>query len=225
MIPPDFNLNPATKVGSRLWVLHHFDVSQISMHASFAYFALLLASVTGSLRAAPPEMQIPGGISPKLNRELVILSNPGTPDAPHAISVTIRDAKSHKTIASDTFEPFGIMAGVDPRMRVVWSPTGEYVALNLRWTRHTTNTLIYHIAKSGLIRMEIPFYWSEAQKVLGAGADFSGGIETPLRWRDDHTLIVRTQGGLRDQTDFDLLVTVSTTGSKTTIQSVTRNKQ
>ena len=170
-------------------------------------------------------MQIPGGVFPKLNRELVLIPKLGTPDEPHAISVTIRDAKSHDTIASDTFVPFGIITEVTLSMRVVWSPTGEYVALNLRSTRHTTDTFIYRLTASGLIRMEIPSYWSEAQKILGAHADFRGGVETPLRWRDEHTLIVRSQGTLRDQeTGFDLAVAIAFTASKPAIQSVAINK-
>ncbi len=185
-------------------------------------FAMLVLGT--QIYADSPELRIPGSVSPKLDRELVLISKPDEPDEPHAISIAIRHATSHKLIASDTFIPFGVITEVAPCMRVAWSPTGDYVALNLRDTRHTTNTFIYRVTKSGLVRMEIPFYWSEAQTLLGADADFRGGVEIPLRWSTDQTLIVQSRGGLRDQTEFDLLLTIALTGSKASIQSVTLNK-
>jgi hypothetical protein len=190
---------------------------------SFLLFAILVTATR--LPAMPPEFKIPGSVSTKLDRELVLIPRQDDPSEPPAISVTVRHAKSHEIIASDTFFPFGVLTEVDPRMRAVWSPTGEYVALNLRDERHTTDTFIYRITKSGLSCIEIPFYWSAAQKILGADADFRGGTETPLRWRDAHTLIVRSQGTLRNnESGFDLLLTVALPGSKPSIQSVTLNK-
>jgi len=189
-------------------------------------FLLSVMLVLGARsHASPPELRIPGAVSTKLDRELVLILRQDDPSEPHAISVTVRHAKSHEIIASDTFFPFGVLTEVDPRMRAVWSPTGEYVALNLRDTRHTTDTFIYRITKSGLSCIEVPFYWSAAQKILGADADFRGGTETPLRWRDAHTLIVRSQGTLRNnESEFDLLLTVALTRSKPSIHSVTLNK-
>ena len=200
----------------------HLERSFAPMHA-FLLFLMLVAGTR--LDATPLELRIPGAVSTKLDRELVLIPKEDEPGEPNALSVIVRHAKSHKIIASDTFFPFGILTEVDPRMRVAWSPTGEYVALNLRDTRHTTTTFIYRITKSGLSRIEIPFYWSAAQKILGADADFRSGIETPLRWKDAHTLVVRSQGTLRNsQSEFDLLVTIAFTGSKPSIQSVTPNK-
>ena len=188
----------------------------------FSFLAILVFGAR--LHAAPAAIQIPGGASTKLDRELVLTSAPATPDIPDAMRVTIRRLRSHKTIASDTFEAFRVVTEVDPRTRAAWSPTGEYVALNLQGTRHTTDTLIYRLTKALLTRIEMPFYWSEAQKVLGAGADFRGGIETPLRWLDRHTLVVRSQGDLRDDTEFDLLLTIRFAGTKVAVQSVTLNR-
>src|SRR4051794_5724935 len=84
---------------------------------SFLLFAILVTATR--LPARPPEFPIPGSVSTKLDRELVLIPSQDDPSEPQAISVTVRHAKSHEIIASDTFFPFGVLTEVDPRMRAV----------------------------------------------------------------------------------------------------------
>ena len=186
------------------------------------FIAVLLYGLR--LHAAVPEIQIPGGISSSLNREIILTPKEGEPGDPNALSVVVRYQKSHKTIASDIIVPFGQITEAEPYMKASWSPTGEYIAFNLRDCRHDTETFVYRVTKSAITRIEIPYYWDQARKVLKPDADCFGGTDTPIRWLDEKTLLMRSQGGLRDESKYDLLVTIEFTDSKPLIHSVKLNK-
>lgn len=193
-----------------------------------ATFAALLF-LAAHLRADPKEIPIDGGVFEKGKCEIIIQTNPKEQNDPNwgpdVVRIVVRDSKSKKELASDLFNPFGRMTEPDPDMKAVWSPDGKYVALNLRETRHATTAYLFQVNPPKLTCIELPSYWSKAEKFLGSKADFRGGIETPLRWSDSKTLIVRSRGTLRNNdSEFGLLVTVSIKGSKPKIQSVTLNK-
>jgi hypothetical protein len=196
-------------------------ISRLPFRATRALVIVAALAFISCVDAAVPEIQIAGGVSPALGRELVLVPTAKVPAEPSTLRAVVRDIRSHADVASDTVTTFGRRTESEPYLRAAWSPNGRYVAFNLQWTRHTRETLVYHIAGSSMTRMELPRYWPQAQRALGKAADFVGGTETPLRWRDDHTLIVRSTGSLRDERGFDLLVTITFAGSKASIRSVT----
>lgn len=172
------------------------------------------------------EIQIPGSKSIKNDRELVLTPSPYSAGSPYGFCVTIRHLKSHKdtATASNSICPFNYPTLCEPYMIAKWNSAGTYVAFNLRDTRHFSDVFVYQIKSSSITSIDIPDYWSTAWKILGKHAGFYGGSETPIRWTNNHTLIMRSKGKLRDLSDFDFLVTIELAGEKASIRSVTLNK-
>jgi hypothetical protein len=195
-----------------------FPASRRSSRRALA--VAMLCAVGSQIMAAGPEIHLPGGVSAHLHRELVLIPQPDDAAQPGRVKALVRDINTGAGIASDILTPFGRLAASEPYVRAVWSPDGSYVAFNIQWTRHTRQTLVYHLAQSRLTLIRFPEYWLEARRALGRRADFVGGTATPVRWIDRHTLAVRSVGTLRDETPFDLVVTATVTKSTAAIRSV-----
>ena len=199
--------------------------SCVSLGLMRALVGATICALFGRADAAASEIHMPGAASSKLHRQLVLIPVAAAPAHEYTCKVVIRDTRSNAEVASDPLIAYGRVAGREPYMRAAWSTDSRYVAFNMQWTRHTRETLVYQVTASGMTRIQLPEYWRDAQRALGKAAEFVGGTETPIRWLDHRTLLIRSFGTLRDGSGFDLLLTAVFRGSTASVRSITLNKR
>ena len=190
-------------------------VTSLTMRYQITLLLMLVVTAFGDDAA----IKIKGSKPSAKGDELVLIPQATTID-PNEFIVLFRKARSKEIVGADCVAQFGGRFSRDelPIKTVVWSPTGEYAAFDLRTERHYTRTIIYRVA-NGVRAVEIPEYWKHIKSQLGSSEEFRGGQQTPIRWIDNTHLEIKESGSLRDDTGFDFRVILELTGTTATFRS------
>jgi hypothetical protein len=203
----------AERDASRRWFNKLFD--QRIMRFEIALLLLLCATAY----ADDASIKIQGSKPSAKGDEMVLVPIATTID-PNEFIVLFRNAHSKDIHGADCPTQFGgqFTPSELPIKTVIWSPTGEYVAFDLRTERHNTSTVIYRLTDD-VSTVTIPEYWNQLKKQLGRSAEFRGGGAVPIKWLDKNHLEIKENGLLRDERLFDFRVILELTGTMASFQS------
>jgi hypothetical protein len=83
----------------------------------------------------------------------------------------------------------------DPvNLRLLWAPDSKHFALMLRGTKRSWTTTVYAIGPKGLKEVKLPDLTAKALKVVSGSEIDRVSRETPSKWIDSNTLLLRASG-------------------------------
>jgi hypothetical protein len=83
----------------------------------------------------------------------------------------------------------------DPdNLRLLWSPDSKHFALMIRGTKRSWTTTVYAIGPKGIQKVKLPSPTAKALEVVSGSKIDRASRETPSKWMDNDTLVLRASG-------------------------------
>lgn len=130
------------------------------------------------------------GFSPKKQFEAVIQ----TSDI-HEMTLVFRKAPSHKRLGSY------FLGSYSPYVKLLWSPTERYVAVQTHCSRHTNELVVFAVTGTSIKQVNLQDYRQNIFGRLGILHGGRGQVDEPLKWLTNDHLLLQAMGSLPDTED------------------------
>lgn len=151
-------------------------------------FLVALVATTLAVSACAEDVLLAGGLSPDKRFEVRIANRGDNDESSYAIQ--IHAAKRQKPFY--TLEEIGgflRFAFAKEDCRAVWHPSGDFVAVTDRGTRHSREIYLFEVSADRARRLPQPDYVRKALSRVGAKEVGLHSIATPKGWQGDNFLL------------------------------------
>jgi len=107
-------------------------------------------------------------------------------------NIVFRLKSSHKEIGSFC------LGGYSKYALLIWSPDGQYAALQTHFTRHTMELFVFRVGTDGIQQVKIQDYQQNIYGRLGVLHGGRGSVDKPLKWLGADRLLISARGALDD---------------------------